>query len=284
MLVDYYPWAEDLPWAQDYKDLKASIIPPALYDHLLRLYPKLRWSCPTCHGKLWKTEDPKTFHLPLEKKKGIVRECDCETQKMLYGRYALANLADIFMRFQWSDYQGTDKQPFQQVQSWLTKHEGYIDGNSMGLGLFGGPGNGKSFFASLVAKELVKLGYSVHYTSFTSMVESYIEGWQDHDARKMFQARVLQAPILVIDGISSPRAKPFGDALRYVIEERCPYGRPIIFTTDLMDARLTNEYGGEFKTLLSSVLFQVLKGSDYRDTHRLERLRYSKEGWVRQVY
>src|SRR5690606_11856928 len=95
-------------------------------------------------------------------------ECDCHQQLQLHKHYLVANIGLLYQRLDWNDYEG-DQVAAKLARQYLSRHRDMIR-TGMGLIYHGEFGAGKTMLASLVAKELVKLGYDVYFSTFTEMI------------------------------------------------------------------------------------------------------------------
>jgi DNA replication protein DnaC len=210
--------------------------------------------CPTCLGARRYTWG------------GRERECDCRQQLALAKHYLWAGIGELYQRQDWEDYEG-HAHVLEVVQDYVEGHDRYIPAG-LGLMLQGPVGTGKTLLAALAAKEFVKLGYTVFFTTFAAMIEEFTKGWGDNDEKAWFEAIVVGSKILVLDDVGKEFRS--GNNLAestfdHVLRRRVASLRPTLLTTNLSAGALTQGYGGSILSLLSEFAVDcVVAGSDWR--------------------
>lgn len=230
--------------------------------------------CPTCAqtgSYLWKGQE---------------HECFCRGQLQLHKHYLNAGIGVLYQRLNWDDYVG-DAEAKEQAMRYLDKHEILMRrGTSM---LFtGGVGTGKTALATLMLKELVKLGYSCYSVTFASLVEMFAAGWRDKDELRHFQKKIRMSDVLLLDDLgrefrnSSKLAETtFDDVLR----SRTQAGRPTIITTNCSRLELQEGYGAGALSLLSeNSLSHAFSGEDFRPIANVRLHEEVDSGAIRPIF
>ena len=103
----------------------------------------------------------------------------------------------------------------------------------IGLLLWGGTGNGKTFAAACIANSLIDQGVSAMITSFPRIIGARFED------RPQIMEAVRRYPLLVLDDFGTERATDFAlETVYSVVDERYKTGKPLIVTTNLALAEL----------------------------------------------
>ena len=173
---------ENYPWAREYKDLTWEIIPEEVGDYLADRVPQyeqiVKKGCPTCEGNT----------------------CgECKEQLQLYRWYLNAGIGFSYQRLNWDDFHG-DEKAGELAKIYLTRHKDMIR-NGMGIMFHGTWGTGKTLLSTLIAKELVKLGYSVYFATFTQMVDEFTRGWGSNEEKARFESKVVKSDIFFLDDV-----------------------------------------------------------------------------------
>ena len=96
---------------------------------------------------------------------------DCKTQLQLYKHYLRAGIGLNYQRLGFEDFHG-DPKALDLANVYLSQHKQFVKGG-MGLMYQGTWGTGKTLLTSLIAKELVKLGYTVYFANWGSSNRMY---------------------------------------------------------------------------------------------------------------
>ncbi len=103
----------------------------------------------------------------------------------------------------------------------------------IGLLLWGGTGNGKTFAAACIANSLIDRGVPAMITSFPRIIGAKFE------ERPQIMEDVRRYPLLVLDDFGTERATDFAlETVYSVVDERYKSGKPLIVTTNLTLAEL----------------------------------------------
>ena len=173
-------------WENDYKDLTYELLSDNVIEFLLHRNPNLnkfsKRGCPTCDGP--RSDNP----------------CgECKQQLQLYKHYLNAGIGQTYQRLDWSDYHG-DPKALAVAQTYLQQHKAMVN-NGIGILYYGTWGSGKTMLAALTAKELVKLGYSVYFATFTQMIDEFTRGWGNNTDRDRFEDKVIKADVFILDDV-----------------------------------------------------------------------------------
>lgn len=241
--------------------------------------------CPTCGAR--ETEIPgsggvKEFKTGSYRYRGLTYPCDCHAQMALRARYLLANIGDQYMRLDWKDFDGTEDAQY-WVATYLQKWQSFKL-NGMGLE-FGGPdiGTGKTFAATTVGKELVKLGQRVYFIPFIEMVDAF-----QSDNGKEIERRMRETTFLILDEILPPvseRQRDFYETkLEALVRYRTNFNLPIISTTNLPEENLSVAYPRTYSLLQAKQIRVDMSGTDRRMGQiRLENIELAQHDEVRPI-
>lgn len=104
---------------------------------------------------------------------------------------------------------------------------------NIGLLLWGGTGNGKTYAAACIANSLIDRGVPARITSFPRIIGAKFED------RPHIMEAVRRYPLLVLDDFGAERATDFAlETVYSVVDERYKSGKPLIVTTNLSLAEL----------------------------------------------
>lgn len=258
--------------------LRTKFLSDAEAQRLYRENPKLKASpdtyCPTCSKTgtyFWNGQN-----VP----------CDCEMQLQLHKHYLAAGIGLDYQILNWGDYAG-DPEVNEMLQKWMEKREAYLK-RGAGLVFTGNVGRGKTLAATLVLKDLVKLGYSCYSVTFASMIEMFTAGWRDKEEQKHFQQKIRMSDVLLLDDLGRElRAKSklseatFDDVLR----SRSQSARSTFITTNMDMPELLEGYGSGALSLLSEKsLMHTFTGSDFRSKANTRLLDEVDAGIVRPIF
>lgn len=199
-------------------------------------------------------------------------ECPCDDQ------YALAR---------WLGYWGIKK--LYQTASWrdiaspevLSVYKTCIDNLSYyvqtGSGLYiqGGHGLGKSLVCALIAKEAIKAGHLVRFSTFVDLLaqhESTYKGNQTEEAKRWFREEVQDVDLLVIDDLgrenqmNAPSHVVVQRLVSELIRQRDQRGKSTFVSANLFAHKIDERYGTDVGSLVDGNFDVVtLQGEDYRN-------------------
>jgi len=259
----------DFPWVAEYKNLKYEFLPEEVIEYLEAKTPQFekinKQGCPTCEDNT----------------------CgECKSQLQLYKHYLNAGIGFSYQRMNWDDFHG-DEKALELAKVYLTKHNEFIRGG-MGIMFHGSWGTGKTLLSTLIAKELVKLGYSVYFATFTQMVDEFTRGWGSNEEKARFESKVVKSDIFFLDDVGKEfRTKNnLSEAtFDHVLRQRALDNRPTFITTNMTIEELNVGYGSAIFSLLKErVINHNMTGIDYREFARdraLEEIVSSKQ---RKIY
>jgi DNA polymerase III delta prime subunit len=255
-------------WQKDYVNLKYEFLDDDEIEFLEQKHPLLerftKQGCPTCENG----------------------SCgDCKYQLQLYKHYIRAGIGLNYQRLDWEDFHG-DEKAMSLAKIYLGQHKDFVKGG-MGLLYHGTWGTGKTLLTSLIAKELVKLGYSVYFATFTQMVDEFTRGWGSNEEKARFESKVVKSDIFFLDDIGKEfRTKNnLSEAtFDHVMRQRALDNRPTFITTNMGIDELMDGYGGAIFSLLKErVIEHNMDGIDYREYARNRTLDEIKSGQVRKI-
>ena len=263
--------SNDLPinWERDYVNLKFKFLQDEETAYLELRNPQfekiIKNGCPTCDD----------------------RSCgECKVQLQLYKHYLNAGIGYTYQRLNWEDFHG-DPKAAKLGQMYLSKHKEMVNGG-MGLMLHGSWGTGKTLMAALIAKELVKLGYTVYFATFTQMVDEFTRGWGSNEDKARFEAKVVKSDIFILDDVGKEfRTKNnLSEAtFDHVLRQRALDNRPTFMTTNMSMEELQTGYGSAIFSLLKErMIVHNMVGEDFREFARERTLNEIVEGRQRKIY
>jgi len=280
------------PWAKDYINLRYKFkSDPSAFEELALRYPKLsrktvngKFVCPTCPV----ITDKDGLIIGNEQKyltdQNVLAECDCEEQWRLYYWYLYSNIEEDLQRMDWDEWESTDEESLAKTIKYLNHHRGFVD-EGMGLVMCGTPGTGKTMLTTLVAKELVKLGYDVMFMLFEDLISAYTKGWKDLVAREKFENDIVRADILILDDVGKEISGTLSTGtFDVVLRNRNHANRPTFITSNLTATALENKYAGSIISLITGKNFLIeTNGEDFRLTSRELRRQRVENGWRRPI-
>jgi DNA replication protein DnaC len=255
-------------WGKDYVDLTYNFIQDEDREYLEQKYPQFdsfsKAGCPTCDD----------------------HSCgDCKVQLQLYKHYLLAGIGLNYQRLGWEDFHG-DQKALDLAHVYLSQHKDFIKGG-MGVMYTGTWGTGKTLLSSLIAKELVKLGYDVYFATFTQLVDEFTRGWGSNDDKMRFEAKVVKSDVFFLDDIGKEfRTKNnLSEAtFDHVLRQRALDNRPTFITTNMTIEELNEGYGSAIFSLLKErMIVHHMDGVDYREFARNRTLDEIKNNKVRKI-
>ena len=255
-------------WQKDYVNLKFEFLDDEEIDYLEQKHPQFdlfnKNGCPTCQD----------------------RSCgNCKEQLQLYKHYLRAGVGLNYQRLTWDDFHG-DQKAYDLARIYLGQHKDFVKGG-MGILYHGTWGTGKTLLTSLMAKELVKLGYSVYFATFTQMVDEFTRGWGSNEDKARFESKVVKSDIFFLDDIGKEfRTKNnLSEAtFDHVMRQRALDNRPTFITTNMALEELMDGYGGAIFSLLKErVIEHNMEGIDYREYARDRTLDEIKQGTTRKI-
>lgn len=130
------------------------------------------------------------------------------------------------------------------VENWET-----TEAKNIGLLLWGGTGNGKTYAAACIANSLIDRGVPARITSFPRIIGAKFED------RPQIMEAVRRYPLLVLDDFGTERATDFAlETVYSVVDERYKTGKPLIVTSNLTLEELRNPQGMAQQRIYERVL------------------------------
>lgn len=240
-------------------------------------------SCPTC-GKAHRDNDSVgTF-----KNKGVEYICPDDDyghmRLRLAYRYWLAGIPLEYQSLDWSDY------PYPNVKEEIDKYcENHHTMFCHGLGwLISGKslGSGKSWTATHVLKQMVKVGYSGWWMSFTDIVSLYNE--PDSGKKAFVINKIRESSFLVIDDVLRPVSDAqrglYEDRWEEVLRYRTNMGFPTIVSTNLDEDEISELYPRIYSLLSAKQYTTTIEAPDARLHEVRDRnIEMAENGEVRPI-
>lgn len=168
------------------------------------------------------------------------------------------------MRLDEQDYYG-DPEAWKATTEYLEK---WADNKIYGLGLgfySRTQGTGKTFLATRVARELVKLGEVVYYMNFRDIVSLYELPYEE---RAKIEDRLKNDTLLVLDEVVKPITSAqhglFATKFEELVRYRTNYGRVTIMTTNLEPDELDEHFERTYSLLAAKQTHIGIMGNDAR--------------------
>lgn len=259
-------------WQSDYLDLRTRFISDDVSDFLSEKIPQYdkicKRGCPTCDGP------------------NNADNCgDCANQLQLYKHYLASGIGVAYQRLSWDDYHGYPG-VLESSMAYLSKHKNMVKAG-IGMLFHGEYGTGKTLISVLMAKELVKLGYSVYFATFSQMVDEFTRGWGNVEDKIRFENKVVKSDIFFLDDLGKEfKAKNnlSESTFDHVLRQRVLDSRPTFITTNMNLAELKSGYGSAiFSLLTEKIVDEHVVGQDYRPIANARALSEINESIVRSI-
>ena len=173
------------------------------------------------------------------------------------------------------------------AETYLRQHKAMVQ-NGIGLLYYGSWGTGKTLLAALTAKELVKLGYSVYFATFTQMIDEFTRGWGNNNDRDRFEDKVVKSDVFILDDVGKEfrsNSNLSEATFDHVLRQRALDNRSTFMTTNLNKEELNEGYGSAIFSLLKErMIVQEVTGIDYRETSRTRVISEIREQKNRKIY
>jgi DNA replication protein DnaC len=176
----------------------------------------------------------------------------------------LARIPEEYMRLNADDFWG-DKKAWKEAEGYISKWPDYKH-YGVGLGFYSkSQGTGKTFLATYVARQLIKLGESVYYINFRNIM-SLFKAPEEQRLRE--EAMVRNSTLLILDevagSISAAQHDLFAEKFEELVRHRTNYGRITILTTNLLPEDLDKEYPRTYSLLSAKEKHIKVNGKDAR--------------------
>lgn len=161
---------------------------------------------------------------------------------------------------------------------YVNKWDKMYSGN-VGLLLWGGIGNGKTFFAACIANRLIDNCISVIMTSFPKILNDL--GATSRLDKSEYIAELMRADLLIIDDLGAERKSQYSMEIVYnIIDSRDKSGRPMIITTNLSISDIKDPEDVEQRRIYSRILKNCVpisfKGVDKRKAQAEQKVNLFK--------
>jgi len=211
--------------------------------------------CSKCHDQGW-MPDPDNYKVHIE--------CpDCMRPRRHASEYAAAGLPVFVQDIEWKDIEQTpDRETLiRNARVWLkgayTMHgpQGSFKPRSKTQAaarrtflICGQTDSGKTMFASLMAKTLIKRGVRTYRGTLQRYTEAFFvrSGAPDAEEERAFRDRMRESPILILELGDEPDHRYSGPRLVELMKGRVENGFCTIVVSALVPDRMLTKYGGDF--------------------------------------
>lgn len=145
-------------------------------------------------------------------------------------RVLKSNIPDIYKAKLWVDYI-MDETNETAIKSARIALEKFAEG--VGLWIYGEVGTGKTFLASLIAKELLRSGRKIKWTTFDDLIRQLKETFKsDTSSEKSILETISRCEVLFIDDLRLDRITNYqAEILFRIVDSRYTARKPIYFTS-----------------------------------------------------
>ena len=213
------------------------------------------YACPKCKDQGW-IPDPSNYKVHVE--------CpDCMRPKRHASEFAAAGLPVFVQDIEWRDIERTpDRESLiGNARNWLRgayamhgpagefKPRSKTQALARRTFLIHGPtDSGKTMFASLMAKTLIKRGVRTFRGTLQRYTEAFFvkSGAPDAEEERVFRDKMRGSPILILEMGDEPDHRYSGPRLVELMKGRIESGFCTIVVTPLSLDRILGKYGGDF--------------------------------------
>jgi hypothetical protein len=238
--------------------------------------PRSLRDCVTCRGK-------KTFRWFANYgfDDAIVEyECPCDEQFVLFKYLLHCGVGLEYQRYGIGDLTNIPPDAFIAVTNYVEDRDFYL-GQGHGFVFEGDRGTGKTLLATILLKMLLDHGVDGYFTTFTELLDNFTGGWKDEKQKAWFDARVRNAPLLVVDDIGKEyegRLKVSSNTIDNLFRSRVNNALPTIITTNLSPTEMSRRYSSALETIAGKAHSYTFKGETWRNSEsQLERFRFELE-------
>ena len=257
-------------------DIEVAPLPIEDAETLRRDFPGLEMNyeteCPTCH------KNRGMYVNGTVEIDGALVECPCRLQVNLQRHYLAAGIGAKYHRISPSDWTG-DESALAKVGDYCANlREHALNGE--GLFISGKTGVGKTTLATFVAREAVKQGYSVYFTTVSNYISLVRAGWRDNEIRRQIYQKTTHSKVLVLDDMYMKKGMGgkvgFDDehtakTVEELIRTRAQAGQITIITSNIDLKLFRAYYGNRLGSLLDESCIPIHVDGDDKRKKTLER-------------
>ena len=155
-----------------------------------------------------------------------VATCEVYQQKAFYEACRSANIPSLYMNLTFKAFKVNDDN-----SAAMKFAENVLAKNYSGAYFYGEPGTGKTFLASLIAKEFIKAGKRVIFTTVADLLDRFYDIYRgkSQESEQDLLAKLYSVDLLVLDDFGMEKTKQFvGSLLCKIIDAR--YNQPGLTT------------------------------------------------------
>lgn len=180
--------------------------------------------------------------------------CSCKDQFILHRRFLNSGIHENYQRLGWDDFLYLPDDALAAVVEYVENAAALVAAG-FGMVIHGDKGNGKTLMSNLLVKALIAEGYDCYANTFSTMIDTFADGWRDKADREWFNQRVRNADVLLIDDLFRERNKGAGTVGENTLEEtlrhRIARSKPTIVTMNPDPMEIERAYGSHTVSLLA---------------------------------
>lgn len=218
---------------------------------------------------------------------GAEHDCDCVRQLQLAKHYSAAGIGVTYQRQDWTDVQQSVIDEVTPLMRYLENHQNYI-ARGIGLLMHGPVGTGKTMVATLLLKDLLKLGYTGFSTTFARTINAFTSTFRSNEEKRWFADKFMYSQVLLLDDLGrelrSVHSNLPQSTFDLILRTRVQEGRPTLLTTNCTPAELETGYGAAVLSMLKEQsLLLEFSGTDFRPQVNQRTLAEVEAGEVRPL-
>jgi len=197
-----------------------------------------------------------------------LEDARCEFER--YAKYLEAGIPQIYWGIDWDDFKG-DEKAYKFVQLYLKHIDDAMD-HGQGFIFYGQHGTGKTTLSCLIAKSVIKMGYTVKFISIAKIIDLITESFDSREKKNRLDIVIERVEFLILDdlgkeylGVRRQLSPMVSLKLDSLIRERGNRGKVTIATTNYSKKEIKESYGDSVFSVLNGACKAIrVEGEDYR--------------------
>lgn len=234
------------------------------------------------HADLWLTPntcltcDKKGTFRTLVNGEEVMMKCDCTQQWILHLWLLNAGIGLGYQRLGWDDIKTVSPEVMVKIADYLQYGKEYANiGHGLTL-LSSSRGTGKTLLVTLMLRRLASQGIDSFFCTFSQLINFHTAGWRDAEARRWFERRVINVPVLGIDDVgkeNSNRGEVVSSLVDEILRTRIQHSRVTFPTSNLTVDEMGERYYSDVIELFSGSNETIeVTGQSYRPVYQ-ERIK-----------